>query len=62
MNGTFSSVEKETNEDGSIIAIKTYRKSNGKLVYIHYKREMDAFKKLNITHAKQALSNHVKSF
>ncbi|KAG1463953.1 hypothetical protein G6F55_002084 [Rhizopus delemar] len=59
MSGTFASIEKETADDGTLIAVKTYSKSHGRLVYEHYQREINALKKLSITNVESAKSKHV---
>ncbi|KAI8356152.1 kinase-like domain-containing protein [Blakeslea trispora] len=50
MSGTFAHIEKRALDNGQYVAHKIYSKSHGKLVYRHFKREIDIYKRLQKEH------------
>lgn len=61
MSGTFASIEKKTIENGTCLAYKKYSKFHGKLVLQHYKKELWALKKLQVTDKDSSIKNHVNN-
>ncbi|EPB92562.1 CMGC/CDK protein kinase [Mucor circinelloides 1006PhL] len=59
MLGTFASVEKRVIGQGTCVAYKTYSKSHGRLVFLHYKRELWALKELAVFTIKDSVQNHI---
>lgn len=60
MSGTFASIEKKVDRNGSCLAYKTYNKSHGKLVLFHCNRELWALKKLQKNTKETLIQHHVK--
>ncbi|KAI9280086.1 kinase-like domain-containing protein [Sporodiniella umbellata] len=59
MSGTFAFIEKEVNQNGTVMAVKNYRKHSGHALIQHYQQELKAFRQLGITEVEEAKAKNI---
>jgi hypothetical protein len=59
MHGSYATVHKETEADGTLIAVKVYLKSQGRHALLHAHRELRALEQLKLNY-ESACQKYVK--